>query len=1039
MMKDYAKQFFCLLALLWLWMGVSAITSAQDFQRIISDQIIAEVDITDIVQDQQGFLWVATRSGLFRHDGYQFVAYVHDPQNPASLGRNEIYSLFVDRAGTLWIGLDDGGLDRYDRQSNGFVHHRHDPQNPASLSHNTLRGMWEDQAGQIWIGSRLGGVNVLNPATGQFKRYRHDPRNPDSLRVDIVYQGLQDRAGRIWLATYQGLEQFDSATQRFTHHTPDTHAKAPLEANRIVTLAEDRAGQLWLGSLGGGLYRYDPAKNSFKTYRHRRGDPHSLGSNEVLSLLVDSQGVLWVGHSENGLDRYDPATDNFIHYRKDRQHQRSLPDDRVHALFEDQTGILWIGTMQGLCKYDRAAARFVTEHPALKAESLQGASVLACLEDRAGKFWIGTNQGLAHYDPASGRVAVYQNEPMHADSLSGNNVSVIYEDSAGRIWLGGDFNELNLYLPDRRRFKRYSFPASTTQSVYAMYEDRHGRLLASPWFSGLQQYDAAGDRFLPFQAAGLPSWFNQETVIAMREDQAGRLWLGLRFGGVLRHDPASGRWTSYRHQVGDARSLSDNQVADLLIDHQGRVWVATANGLNLFTPETESFTRYTTREGLPDNAINALQEDAQGQLWIGTDKGLVRFDPGSDVRRVYDVGDGLPSNRFSYHAALRARNGELFFGTLKGLVRFHPDALQERAAPITLALTEIRKFEQPFEFGPDVSRQPSLDFSWRDDLLSFDFAALGLAQPQKAQYAWKLDGYDQDWIVGGAKRTATYTNLPGGRFTLRVKATDATGRWRENQLAVPINVSTPPWLRWWAYLLYVCTLVGIVGGAVRYRLTQLHAINKAKTQFTQQLITSQEAERKRIAAELHDGLGQSLLVIKNRASLGKRVADDSAKVTAQLEEISSATSQALEEVRGIAYNLRPYHLERLGLRESIEAMLEKIREATGLTINARIALFDEVFSKDDEVTFYRVIQECLNNIIKHAQAQTVEIQIVQTETEVTARIQDDGRGFATEASSGGFGLIGLTERVRMLGGVHSITSESGKGTTVTVQIPRDEG
>ncbi len=412
------------------------------------------------------------------------------------------------------------------------------------------------------------------------------------------------------------------------------------------------------------------------------------------------------------------------------------------------------------------------------------------------------------------------------------------------------------------------------------------------------------------------------------------------------------------------------------------------------------------------------------------------------MTRVYDVGDGLPSNRFSDHAGLRIRSGELFFGTLKGLLRFNPDTLQERAAPIRVVLTEIRKFEQPFQFGPDVSRLASLAFSWQDELLSFDFAALGLAQPQKAQYAWKLEGYDQDWIFGGAKRTATYTNLPGGRYTLRVKATDETGRWHEKQLAVQVNVSTPPWHRWWAYLLYVFTLMGIVGGYVRYRINRLHTINEAKTQFAQQLITSQEAERKRIAAELHDGLGQSLLVIKNRTIIGKKLAQDSEKVAAQLEEISKATGQALEEVRGIAYNLRPYHLERLGLRESIEAMLEKIRAATGLEINARVALFDEVFSKDDEVLFYRVIQECLNNIIKHADATAVEINIVQTEAEVTARIQDNGRGFSSNSDNqpqaGGFGLIGLAERIRMLGGTHSISSEAGKGTTVMVKIPRDE-
>jgi signal transduction histidine kinase len=308
------------------------------------------------------------------------------------------------------------------------------------------------------------------------------------------------------------------------------------------------------------------------------------------------------------------------------------------------------------------------------------------------------------------------------------------------------------------------------------------------------------------------------------------------------------------------------------------------------------------------------------------------------------------------------------------------------------------------------------------------------------KYQWKLEGFDREWINGGTRRTATYSNLAGGEYDLKVKATNVDGIWSEATLNLRITVTPPFYRTVWFWGLITLTAGILFWLLYRNRIRQLHAINDAQIRFSRQLIESQEAERKRIASELHDGLGQSLLVIKNRTSIGKRVAQDGEKVTVQLEEISTATSQALEEVRGIAYNLRPYHLERLGLRESLNAMIEKIREATGLEINARVALFDEVFSKDDEVTFYRVVQECLNNIIKHAQATTVEISIVQNETQVTASIQDNGRGFVTvpESQSSGFGLIGMSERVRMLGGTYSIESETGKGTMVSVHIPLHE-
>jgi ligand-binding sensor domain-containing protein/signal transduction histidine kinase len=1007
---------------------------ALNIQRVTTDEIVSEVEITDLVQDQQGFLWVGTKAGLFRYDGYRFVPYVHDPQIPHSLAHNEVYSLLLDRAGRLWVGLDGDGLERFDPQINGFIHYRHDPNNPDSLSHDTVRGLWEDQTGHLWIGTRQGGVNVLDPATGIFSHYLHDPHNPDSLSDDKVYQGLQDSGGQIWVSTVKGLELFDSVTRSFSHRSPAANEMNLAGVNSIVALAEDRAGYLWLGSLTGGLYRYDRTTGSFKTYRHSQ--PDSLGSNRTLSLLVDSRGVLWVGLNEGGLDRYDPATDSFIHCRKDLRNPRSLPDDSVSALFEDRTGVLWIGTVQGLCKYDRFSVGFVTEHAALSTDELKSAYVQSFLEDRAGKLWIGTSKGLAHFDPVSGRVAVYRHDPARADSLSDTSIYVIYQDRAGRIWVSGGINELNLYLPSRQSFKRYAiFSEGISQTVFNIYEDKQGRLLVSTWLNGLQQYDAATDSFVPFQPVGLPQSLNKDSAMSMGEDQAGRLWLGMRFGGLVRYDPATGQWRIFRHNSADEHSLSDNQVYGWLETRGGQIWVATANGLNRFEPQTESFTCFTTRQGLPDNFIVSLQEDAQGRLWLGTGKGLSRFDPASGTMRNYDASEGLPGNLFLNRAALRRRSGELMFGTVKGLVSFNPDALEDISSPITVALTEVSKYEQPLPSGPVVSNLSTLDFSWRDDVLTFEFAALGLRQPQKAHYAWRLEGHDQDWISGGTKRTATYTDLPGGRYTLRVKVTDDMGHWQENELAVQVNISTPPWQRWWAYLFYVLALTGMVAGYLRYRIHQLQAINEVQTKFTQQLITLQEAERKRIASELHDGLGQNLVIIKNRATLGLSKGDDRERVALELGRISASATQALEEVREITNNLRPQLLDRLGLTKAIKSMLKKVSGV--IEITSEIDNIDKIFDENEEISIYRIVQESLNNIIKHSNASNATVIIKRDKQTLLITITDNGKGFDVENSKstgGGFGLVGLKERTQLLGGEILIASANEAGTRIEVKI-----
>jgi transcriptional regulator with PAS, ATPase and Fis domain/ligand-binding sensor domain-containing protein len=921
------------------WCSLAALLHAQTtaplkFEQVAAGPFTSEIEVTDIVQDQLGFLWIGTKTaGLYRYDGYSFVAYKHDPQQPASLGRNEVYRLLVDRAGQLWVSLDGGGVDRFDPQINGFIHYRHDPKNPASLSHDFARGMWQDRAGQLWIGTS-GGVNLFNPATNGFTHYRYDPANPQSLSHNVIYRVMQDKGGDLWFGTGRGVDRFDSATQHFQRFNLALNGP-PSELHAIRALAEDHAGNLWCGGVLGGLYRYERATGSFKLYRHDAREPASLGANSILDLLVDSQGVLWVGLQDGGLDRYDPATDSFVHFRKEGQNPHSLTDDYVNALFEDRAGVLWIGTRLGLCKYDRFAAHFAG-HAALSQAKLIKAAPEKLLEDQAGQLWIGTDQGLARFDPASGHTTVFRHDPARADSLSESIVYALYQDRAGRLWVGGPEEGINLYLPERQRFKRYPIIAGGKQrGVFAIYEDRRGRLLVGTWQTGLQQYDAASDSFVPFQPTGFPQAVNRDTVVALTEDRAGGFWLGTLSNGVVRYDPATERWTNYRHQAAEPRSLSDDRITAFCLDRLGRLWITTYNGLNRFEPQTESFTRYTTRDGLPDAYLGSVQEDRAGRLWIGTEKGLARFDPGKGLARVYDTNDGLPSNRLMERGTLLARRGELFFGTLEGLLHFNPDSLPERATPLTLVLTEIRKFEQPFQYGPDISRLASLDFTWQDDMLSFDFAALGLAQPQKTQYAWKLDGYDRDWIFGGRKRTATYTNLPGGRYTLRVKATDDEGRWFEKELAVAVSVTAPPWQRWWAYTLYVLTLAGAIFGYVRFKtqaqLKRVQELDTLVTQRTEQ-VREKNSQLEQTLAQLNmaqselQEANEDLLAVLDQLRLGVLVAEPDGTVAFLSQAAQHLLNATQEKAAGQPWpSLLPLQEQEKTQLKALLALPEKQR------------------------------------------------------------------------------------------------------------------
>ncbi len=1072
------------LALLAWPMQTHAQTSRLRFQRLNVEQGLPQSRVTAITQDSRGFLWLGTEDGLSRFDGYQFVVYREEERNPRSFSGGYIYALYAAPTGALWIGTEQG-LNRYDPATDSFTRYLHGD----NLS-NKIYSICADQAGQFWIGTDTG-LSRFDPATGRFTRYRHDPTRPESLSHDFVYNTYCDRAGVLWVCTSGGLDQYDAATGHFTHYRHNPADSASLSSNLTSAICEDQAGFLWVATRGGGLNRLDRATGRVTRYQHEPANPFSLGSNDVVAVFEDTQGRLWVGTvggglnlldratgrfarylpnpfdpqsfsgsnatraiyedrsgllwfgtEQNGLNKLDPAANVFAHYRHDPTNPHSLLQNNVATFVTGRSGQLWIGTADGLTRFDPASDSFVNYQGSRYGPALTRSWKM--LTDRSGMVWIGTaSRGLFKFDPTAERFTRYLHNPNDPQSLAHDYVTGLYEGPSGGLWIntrGG----LNKYDPVTGKLTRYpDNPVDTHdlgyQHVGPLLEDRFGTLWFASNNGGLDHLVERGaTHFARYRHdPARPESLASDLVNALHEDQAGELWVATA-AGLDQLDRATGRFIHYRHDPARADSLGFEQVTSFLEDSRGRFWIVGQNGsgglsLDLFDRETKTFTHFTEKDGVPGMFFYLLEDEA-GHLWFSHTKGLWRFDPKTRTSRVFDARGLLQSNELGM--LFKGAGGEFYVGGPDGLNRFDPRQIKDRNFVPPIVLTAFRKFERPVTLELSNAAVPEINLSYQDYVFSLEFAALDFSQPQRTQYAYKLDGFDPDWIYSGTRRVATYTNLPGGNYTLRVKATDEAGRWHETELAVPVKVSTAPWKRWWAILLYVLALGGIVGGAVRYRLNQLHAVNKAKTQFTQQLITSQEAERKRIAAELHDGLGQSLLVIKNRTIIGKKLVNDSEKVATQLDEISKATGQALEEVRSIAYNLRPYHLERLGLRESIEAMLEKIRAATELEINARVALFDEVFSKDDEVTFYRVIQECLNNIIKHAEATAIEISIVQTETEVTARIQDNGRGFvvAPENQSSGFGLIGMSERVRMLGGTLTIETEVGKGTTVTVII-----
>jgi ligand-binding sensor domain-containing protein/signal transduction histidine kinase len=1018
------------------------------FERISIEQGLSFSVVQSILQDRQGFLWIGTGRGLNKYDGYQFTVYRNDPADSRSLSNDSVDALYEDSAGELWVGTDVG-LDRLDRTTSTFVHYQ------DGLEAASVNAIYEDRNGVLWVGSGAG-LYRLNRDTQQFTFSPHQ---------QVVTGIAEDVQGQLWVSGSGGVYLLDPETGQ--------GSLPRLGAQWISAIRVDAQGDLWVGAAD-GLRRLDRSTDSFVRYQHDPDDPHSLIDNRVQALLEDSAGRLWVG-TRGGLDLFDRQQNCFVHYQYDPYDPHSLSDNLVLRLYEDRSGVLWVGTLRGLSKYSWAAARFTlyTRLPAvpgdtggtLETSGLQSLSddrVIAVHEDRTGNVWVGMYEGgLNRLDRTAGKVTAYRHDPADSTSLSSDIVRAVYEDRSGTLWVGTDIR-LERFDPDRGTFlKNWGLGQLPTERVFAIAEDHTGELWVGTQ-ANLYSFDRDLGVFRPYQQLGLSS----PAVNTIYGDETGLLWVGTLGGGLYQWDGT--RFTSYRPQGDTLRSLSSDFVlsvyTDLAVD-SGAVWVGTnAGGLLRFdraAPGAE-FTQYTEKDGLPGDRIACILADANGFLWLGTNRGVSKFDPKSRTFRNYDARDGLQSGEFI--GCFQSSRGEMFFGGLGGLNAFYPEQVEDNPRPPPIAITAFRLFNEarpmnvptPPRTRGGVPADGRIQLSYQQNDLSFEFAALDYHAPGKNQYAYRLEGVNRDWVSAGTRRYADYTNLRPGKYVFRVKGSNNDGVWNEEGVALYITIQPPFWQTWWFRgLVAVLLVAGAVGGyrrrirSIELRRRELETQVQERTaelrRESEQRMRVEEAlrksemekavaeERGRLARELHDAVTQTLfsasLIAEVLPELWQRNRDEALR---RLEELRQLNRGALAEMRTLLLELRPAALEKAELRDLLRQLADALRSRAGLAV---VVEADEVCAlpTDVKVAFYRIAQEALNNIVKHARANQVNVRLRCETNAVELEIADDGKGFdPTEVSTEHHGLRIMRERAEAIGARFQVKSEPGHGTQVLV-------
>jgi|GEM_PF-1461533 len=1001
------------------------------FQRVIPNEAESWGNVSKFYQDSIGFLWAATSEGLKRYDGRSIITFAHIRGDSTSLSDSWVNNICVDSGKNFWLATNGGGLDCFDRMTGTFSHLRHDPDNPNSIASDYVYASYVDPDGVIWISTgrgfdrydqrsrtfehhlqefwpgvprtvwdvaepdRNGILWVATSGDGLYKfdrrsrvilaHYLHNPSDPYSIRSNSVASMQKDSRGVHWLLLREGggEEQFDTSTGRCRHFLHDSKDPYSFPGANGGYILEDSHGTEWFGCEDGGIAIYDPLTKRFHSYTHDPADPVSLADNDCGRIFEDRSGLLWASSRDGSVYKWFPSGDPFHLYRCDELDPASLNSSFIWSIMADHRGIVWVCTDEGLDLLDRSTDKAHHISPAasgLPARALRAIRAIAEEPSRT-NCWLGTLAGLVRYSFSDGRFTLldrYFNQFGECHIFS-----ILFDTSTHRghllLWLAVQHSGL------------FSFDA-TTHSVTKYIPDS-----TSP---------------------------GGNDVRSLYEDPTGILWVGTT-GGLYRFEKFTGKFTGYHPDPKNPGSISDDYVLCSTMDSSGVLWLATSDGFDRFDTRTGLSMAYYRADGLADDLVYAVVPDAAGNLWLSTNSGISEFNPGTRVFKNYAETDGVQGREFNSGSWFRSSTGEIYFGGTNGLNIFSPADFRPPSPAPSVVFTSIRIDGEELFSAPEMERLRVLDLGDDRNFFTVEASVLDFTAPEMNKLAFRLEEFDKNWVPIGSRRSLRYTNVPPGRYTLRIVGANSDGVWNNEGAALTVVIHAAFWRTLWFRILLAVAFGTLLYGGYRWRLARLLEVDRM---------------RLRIARDLHDEVGSNLSAIGMAGSL---LSGKNSFETGDLDRLRRMTELAIltnSEIREIVWFINPEH-------DSGEQLIMKMKEAAGLLLcgmeyNFTVSAEDSSMDKLDILNrrnIFLIFKEALNNIVRHSSATKVTIALRVREG-FLLKISDNGRGFVRDArkTGNGHGLDSLAHRAARLRGTLEVQSSPGQGTSVTLEakIPR---